>query len=766
MANNSAPNFTTVDGHIQAPGAIVTPTPTQTSTVTPPTSDLNVSMVNGHIQAPGAKVAQTPTPATPPVTSVAPGSANPDQSFFDSMGILDPNNTDSYKDKIFSYYAGKSAADVQAIKDTAAAAEMKANNAIGRDTSAANLDASRRGMTSTDNSVLSSKAVTDQQEAIASAEAAKSSSLATVADNINKSVDTAFTAEQGTAKDYIATKQATMTGVMKDLVAKGLTLDDLKTSNPNEYQKILQYSGGDDNALSAAFAMQQSPTNVLQSWFTGSSYNQLVTNPVTGKPQVQSFDMKATIPTSWVAQKIGTTSIVMQDPSNPSNTVIYSTNPFTGGTTINGTGTGLDLLKAQGINPGSSSDTGTGTGTGAGSGNATTTVATALGVDPATPLADVVSTSGIGAVVAAIMKNEGGSPAGVQNNPGNVKFTGAPGQTDSGVKATDGGTFASYATPQDGQQAIASLVTGAASGTNQNYGSNPTLQSFVEKYTNTGSANTTVNQTTGLDTKQYGLLANVSGFTPNKDGEDKAVWNYINEYLTQGKIPTSASVGVSTKGGLGYAFNNVADRAADVYFKATGQHLPNADILSSNLKLVSGNNQLLNNLKVQEGTIAKNFGLNLENLNANNVNQSAPVINKIVDSLAKASGSTSVAQYLTQNSTIQQELGSLLAVKNASGTTVADKLAAGDLLPSDLSADQQKVILSTLMKEANNAQRTVGETNAGLYEQTDPLGIDPNNPVNAPGYKEATAAGMTPNYDGTYTAPNGTVWDAEGNQIQ
>lgn len=721
---------------------LVTPIagPTATTNVAPKVATAPVPAIPGSPAISGA----TPNSELPPGDQSQGG---PDADFYKALQALNPNDEEGYKDTLYSYYSGKSAADIQAIKDTAAAAELKANTAVGADTSAANADAARRGMTGTDTSVLGSKAVTDQEQAIADAEAAKSTALATVADNVNKTVESAYSADQSSATAYIATKQAQVTPILNSLIAGGASLKDLQSSNPVEYAKLLQYSGGDENALQAAYVMAVKPTAVLQTWITGTNYNQLVTNPVTGKPEVQTFDMKAQVPTNWTANKIGTTTTVMQDPSNPANTIIYTVDPLSGNVSITGTGTGQSLLSAQGITPGSSpsssSDSKPET--------ASTTVSTLLNVPPTTPLSDAVSSVGLGAIVSALIKNEGGSPAAVQNNPGNVKFMGQAGATDSGVKAPDGGTYASFSTPDAGNQAIASIVQNAASGTDSSYGAQPTLQSFVDKYTNTGSANTTTNQTTGLDTKQYGLLANVKGFDPASNPLDKDAYNYITNYLSTGTLPQttgrSAPVIAET--------NRIASRAKDLYQQATGQPMPNAQVLSTNLGLISSNNSLLNNLKVQEGTISKNFGLNLDNLTANNINQAPPVINKIVDALAQAAGNVPIAQYLTQTGTIQNEIGSLLALKNASGTTVADKIAGGDLLPSDLSADQMKQILTTLMKEASNASQTIGSTNENLYSQTDPLGVDPANPANAPGYKQLTSQSFTNNFDGTWTDPNG-----------
>lgn len=103
-------------------------------------------------------------------------------------------------------------------------------------------------------------------------------------------------------------------------------------------------------------------------------------------------------------------------------------------------------------------------------------------------LASVVSGGQIGPLTDFVLKREGGSPQGVENNPGNIKFTGAPGQTDSGVKATDGGTFASYATPEQGRAAVDGLITRAAQGAIPAYGKSPTVQSFLNTYEGKGGA--------------------------------------------------------------------------------------------------------------------------------------------------------------------------------------------------------------------------------------------------------------------------------------
>ena len=117
-----------------------------------------------------------------------------------------------------------------------------------------------------------------------------------------------------------------------------------------------------------------------------------------------------------------------------------------------------------------------------GAGTGAINVAQSAGIsDTTVPLQQAIDTVGMDAIVRGILANEGGSLPGVMNNPGNIKYVGLPGQVDSKVAASDGGTFASYDTIDDGKKAIADLVkNGAAKG--------QSFEDFINKYTNTAPA--------------------------------------------------------------------------------------------------------------------------------------------------------------------------------------------------------------------------------------------------------------------------------------
>jgi len=131
---------------------------------------------------------------------------------------------------------------------------------------------------------------------------------------------------------------------------------------------------------------------------------------------------------------------------------------------------------------------------------------------PGMSLASVVGSGGVETLIDRIIKREGGSPKGVVNNPGNIKFVGTPGQTDSGVHATDGGTFASYETPEAGRQAISNLINRAASGYSKAYGNNPTVDSFMVTYG--GGAPSGLVAGGGLAPRRPGPAVEATGLPP------------------------------------------------------------------------------------------------------------------------------------------------------------------------------------------------------------------------------------------------------------
>lgn len=305
------------------------------------------------------------------------------------------------------------------------------------------------------------------------------------------------------------------------------------------------------------------------------------------------------------------------------------------------------------------------------------TAAQQYGVDPKAIIALMAEETQLGT---------DGSKGATQNNFGNV------GNTDETMAA---GGSVPLSTPQDGVNAVANWLAN--------------------------------HKAQGPSYAQYGLLANTN-FNPANQ-KDQNASQYLSYYLKNAAYPTASSLGISTRGGAGQTkFSDTAARASQLFFDATGQPLPDVNILKTNKGLIAGNNKLINNLDVQNNTVAANFALALKNIDTAGLNQNSQPVNAFLDNIKNLMGDPATAQYLSQNATLQSEVGSLIAVKNASGTTVYDKLSSAGLIPKNASEAQQKAVLNTLLQEANQGKAAIQQVNSDLYSQIDPLQTDPNNP--------------------------------------
>lgn len=233
--------------------------------------------------------------------------------------------------------------------------------------------------------------------------------------------------------------------------------------------------------------------------------------------------------------------------------------------------------------------------------------------------------------------------------------------------------------------------------------------------------------TSGLSFDQYGLLANTD-FKPD-DQVDALAQKYLDTYIKNGTVPTASTLGRAIKPG---AMAQIDTRARDLYFKATGNPLPTPQILKAQQQIISDNYKMGNNLAIQEGTVASNVDLSLANMTKSGLNSSGfKPLDTLINSVKDAFQDPEVGQMLAQNSTIQNELGSLLAVKNASGTTVYDKLTSAGIIGNNDSPEQIQTKVKALLLEAKNFATALTKATGEAYKFTDPLLQDPNNPARA-----------------------------------
>ena len=75
------------------------------------------------------------------------------------------------------------------------------------------------------------------------------------------------------------------------LVANGMTLDTLKTSNPDTYDQLLQDVGGSEELLNAYFASSVPQDQILYESNVNGRFVQVIQDPVTGEQRKQEFDL-------------------------------------------------------------------------------------------------------------------------------------------------------------------------------------------------------------------------------------------------------------------------------------------------------------------------------------------------------------------------------------------------------------------------------------------------------------------------------------------
>lgn len=228
-----------------------------------------------------------------------------------------------------------------------------------------------------------------------------------------------------------------------------------------------------------------------------------------------------------------------------------------------------------------------------------------------------------------------------------------------------------------------------------------------------------------LSFDQYGLLANTD-FNPT-NLVDSLSQKYLDQYIKNGTVPTASTLGRNMKP---EAMAQVDSRARDLYFKATGTALPNPQIIKGYQAIIDSNNKLANNLQIQEQTVKSNVDMSIANLKKNDLNSIGfKPLDNFINSVNDMLNDPAIGQLIAQNSTIQNELGSLLAVKNASGTTVYDKLTSAGIITSGDNEAQIKSKVNALLTEASNFADSLKQANASLYKQVDPFLQDPNNPA-------------------------------------
>ncbi len=361
-------------------------------------------------------------------------------------------------------------------------------------------------------------------------------------------------------------------------------------------------------------------------------------------------------------------------------------------------------------------------------GSATSTVSKALGVDPTTPLAEVINNNGVDSLVNAIIGNENSSLGTNLNNPGDIKYAGLPGQTDSGIKASDGGTFASYATPGEGRNAIAQLIQNAADGNSSAYGMNPSLGAFMDKYTNTGRS---------VDEKFV-----TSASYPSPDSKNKidpvlgvtplALYNDARDFMFGVKSIQAVTGGLSSSGQIQNYKNTVKNKAGAMLDElgisqdqATALYKANSKAAGQNIERLARVDSISNSLVNQIPRLATLA----DQVQSTGVAITESDLQASQTAIKAKFGNSPAAAYIELLNTIRADYAAQNAALAGSRGGEFFANTAAQAFPLGYTGAEYTTLGDTIQQSAKNIKDGINQTVQGLISTSGDLS-DPTQSVN------------------------------------
>lgn len=476
----------------------------------------------------------------------------------------------------------------------------------------------------------------------------------------------------------------------KQLLVKGLYDSPLTPSEIAQLPKDIQdvYNSGDKNAMELQIRVLndqiQGRANTLgqsiQALTTG--YTQSVTNTKNAMTEILNYAQSTGQPIASVAKALA-----------PIYGLHVTTNMLA---TLQALGAPLlKTTQVQGSNTGVY-------------GPATSTISGIIGVVPTTPLSDVITGQGMDSIVNAIIQNEGASLSGVQNNPGNIKYDPTnlqPGETDSGVKASDGGTFASFDSNDDGRSAIASIVTAAADSNSPAYGVNPTLGSFIDKYTNT-SPDASVSPAPPDPTTGDVPDPKLGGYSPNLVYQDAL------DYALTGKSIQSYVGGLSNSGNSAAAKQAIGNKAAAIA-TAMGSTFPAIQALyKANASAAKQNVERLARVESVNNSVTLNFPrieALADKVKADGINITESDVQAGAAATLRKFGNVDASNYIELIQTVRSDYAAAQAALAGSRGGQFFANAANTAIPIGLTSDQYEGIKNTIILSSTNAQTAINQ---------------------------------------------------------
>ncbi len=275
----------------------------------------------------------TPSPTTPtapsaPTTPTTPAPSTPAPKVFSRIGSTDPTFTaaqDAAKptpvereDTTFQKLYDQSSGVVSAIEDKFNAALAGIANWSKAATGGVNSMAASSGLLNSPEAYKGEEDINVQrQQKVDEAQVARNEAINNLTSTLRGEARTIFTDSQARndkqSADYVTAQQSKAQAAIKSLAAAGTSLDAVKTADPEGYDALVQYYGGDENRMKADWVSAASPVSLdggkpIQA---GSSLIYTFQDPITKKPYTTTIDTGVPLSSDWTAAKDGDGNIII-----------------------------------------------------------------------------------------------------------------------------------------------------------------------------------------------------------------------------------------------------------------------------------------------------------------------------------------------------------------------------------------------------------------------------------------------------------------------
>lgn len=224
-----------------------------------------------------------------PLATPLPNGGNTDPKYDQANKNIAPQTEEEF----YAHIQGQLQPVLDKITEAEHAAETSANRKATQATSALNFGANSRGVAGSSEATSEAGDIESQRGAdVAAALQTQADSMKAIANIDISAYQAAQTRNDINSQAYISQQQKVASNALQGLSSSGLTLSDLKNSNPVEYQQLLQFAGGDENALNALFVASSQANMIGDPVQIGNTLvYKMKTIDANGQPSIKTVDV-------------------------------------------------------------------------------------------------------------------------------------------------------------------------------------------------------------------------------------------------------------------------------------------------------------------------------------------------------------------------------------------------------------------------------------------------------------------------------------------